>query len=1036
MNERVQDAVRAREGAAFAAGHSKKRGLSRVSERVRELGRAVQNALEMTRLGGGAEPARTPYTLAHSERAFHLRRYAAQPNKPQVEHPLLLVPSLMVSADLFDLSPDASAVQFLSNAGIDTFLCDFGSHVDDHTQRTQDDYLRAIDAAIEHVRELTGKDPHLAGHSLGGMLAYQAAARRRGEGLKSLLTLCAPVDLHQNTGLDPDLFGRAVELVRRGALRSLHRLDALPGSAVGFAFRLISIDRTLRRTLLRRPDNDGGTRAEARDELKDDLEARRSMLAQRAFAAWSGPALRKFTDELLLSNRLLQGGFLVDGRVCSLSDLNLPLLYFVAERDDVAKPRAVRAIQRAAPQLKDLFEVSVNTGHVGLVIGRRAFEVTWPSVVAWLRWRENSGPKPAVLLSQERKAGVGQALHELSDGIELLRDAGSSVARSVSRGVQSATRESLRLSENLRLSVARLAKIEQLTPDTRISFGLTLAEAAHKNPDGAWFIYDGRGQSYREADRRVDHVVRALIACGIRPRQHVGVLMSNRPSYLSLVTALSRLGAVAVLLSPHSQRASLERALKLSPIEALVADPEHVRAAREGFAGKLLLLGAPKGPRPQLASVVDMEAVDTDRVPLPEWYRANPGHADELALILFTAGLDEAPRATQITNRRWAVAAYSAAAFAALSGKDTVYACTPLHHASSMLVAVGGALVGGARLALANSGSRADPRASTSGSRADPRTSTAFDAAQFWPEVRRYGASVIFYSGDMLRELTELPSYRGEQHNPIRLFAGSGMRADTERRLLARFGDAKVLEYYASAEGPGLLANTSAHKIGAFGRPPVGDGLVLIGAYDFRSESLLRDGRGLCLEASDDEPGILLTRIDEADARSRFDALANNDADAEFLVRDVQNPGDLWYFTGDVMRRDPQGDHWPLDRVNDVIHTDQGLAFTRPIEDVLYELPEVRVAVVTASRAPRGAQRPEATLIMAAPHAELAESLTRAVVLHLSPHERPYSVRVVDQVPMTDGNRPFKGALRAGPVRPAQARYRYDERRARYVREE
>jgi putative long chain acyl-CoA synthase len=688
-------------------------------------------------------------------------------------------------------------------------------------------------------------------------------------------------------------------------------------------------------------------------------------------------------------------------------------LYFVAERDDVAKPRAVRAIQRAAPQLKELYEVAVSTGHVGLLIGRRAFETTWPSVVAWLRWREGGGPKPAMLLGQERKPGVGQALHELSDGIELLRDAGNSVARSVSRSVHSATRESLRLSENLRLSVARLAKIEQLTPETRISFGLTLAESAQKNPDGAWFLYDGRGQSYRDADQRVDHVVRALIACGIRPGQHVGVLMNNRPSYLSLVTALSRLGAVAVLLSPHSERASLARALALSPIEALVADPDHLLAAREGYAGKLLLLGAPKGPRPQLPSVVDLEAIDTARIPLPEWYKANPGHADELALVLFTAGLDETPRATHITHRRWAVAAYSAAAFAALSAKDTVYACTPLHHASSMLVAVGSALVGGARLALAKN----------------------FDAVQFWPEVRRYGASVVFYSGDMLRELTEAPSYRGEQHNPIRLFAGTGMRADTERRLLARFGDAKVLEYYASAEGPGVLVNTSARKIGAFGKPPVGDVQVLIAAYDFRSDSLLRDGRGLCLEASDDEPGIFLARIDDEHARSRFDALPSADSEADYLVRDVQKHGDLWYFTGDVMRRDPQGDHWPLDRVSDVIHTSHGLAFTRPIEDVLYELPDVRVAVVAASREGRGKQQPEATLIVGTRHAEFADLLTRAVVLHLSPHERPRSVRCVDQVPMTDGSRPFKQALRTSVLAKARASYRYDEKRARYVLE-
>jgi putative long chain acyl-CoA synthase len=357
-----------------------------------------------------------------------------------------------------------------------------------------------------------------------------------------------------------------------------------------------------------------------------------------------------------------------------------------------------------------------------------------------------------------------------------------------------------------------------------------------------------------------------------------------------------------------------------------------------------------------------------------------------------------------------------------------------------MLVAVGGALAGGARLALAKT----------------------FDPAQFWPEVRRYGVSVVFYSGDMLRELTEAPSYRGEQHNPIRLFAGCGMRADTERRLLARFGAAKVLEYYASAEGPGLLANTSAHKIGAFGKPPVGDVQVLIGAYDFREDTLLRDGRGLCLEASDDEPGILLTRIDEAHARSRFDGLPDNSGlgaaphtllddspEDAFLVRDVQKPGDVWFFTGDVMRRDPQGDHWPLDRANDVIHTGAGLAFTRPIEDVLYELPDVRIAVVSASRAPRGKQRPEATLVLSAAskrHEQLADLLTRAVMLHLSPHERPYNVRCVDEVPLTDGNRPKKSALREGveargsareqnTAVPARAVYRYDAKRARYVYE-
>jgi putative long chain acyl-CoA synthase len=971
-----------------------------VLARTQELGRALQSALEMARLARLSEHARTPYTVLRNERGYSLRRYAAQPGKPHVEHPLLLVPSLMVSADLYDLAPDSSAVQYLARQGIDTWLCDFGRPEQGGLSRTQDDYVRALDDCIELIRESTGKEVHLAGCSQGGMVAYQLAALRRGEGLKSLVTLCAPVDLHQNSALDPDLIARGMEFLRDGTLRGLRKLDALPSLTVDLALRAISLRSRLR------------SRRRRDAAAWDDIDARRRLLGLGAFLAWPGPALRGFTDELVLSNRLLQGGFLLTGKICSLSDLNLPVLYFVAERDDVARPRAVRAIRRAAPQLSELYEIAVPTGHVGLLVGKRAFEVTWPSVVAWLRWREGAGPKPVLLFGQDRKAGLGHALNELSVGLDLLRDAGSGVAHSVTRSVALATKESLKLGENLRFQAARLAKLEQLTGATRVSFGLELAEKAAKNPDGAWFIYDGRGQSYQEANRRVDHVVRALIACGVRPAQRVGVLMNNRPSYLSLVTALSRLGAIAVLLSPHSERASLARALELSPIDALVSDPENVTRAQGSYAGKLLLLGAPKAPRPVLQQVVDMESIDTDGIALPEWYRPNPGLADELAMIIFTTGADDTTRATRITNRKWAVAGYSAAAFAALTPKDTVHACTPLHHPSAMLVAVSGALLGGARLAL----------------------SAGFSPERFWPEVRRFGVSVVIYSGDMLRELIHAPSYRGEQYNPLRLLAGSGMRADTQRRLLARFGAVKVLEYYASAAGPGMLANT-ATKIGALGRPPSADDHLLVAVYDFEADALVRDESGMCIEAGDDEPGVLLARVDHAHARSTFDGDTCGPTREQNLVRNVRLAGDRWYFTGDVMRRDPQRDYWLLDRVGDVIHTSLGPAFTRPIEDVLYELSDVRVAVVHASRDPGGQQRPEATLVMLKRREPSLDALNRLVLLHLSPHERPQRLRCVEAVPMSDGNRPLKASLRAAQHEErALVAYRYDDASARYVR--
>jgi len=46
----------------------------------------------------------------------------------------------------------------------------------------------AVSDAVDRVRELTGRDVHLAGYSQGGMFCYQTAAYRRGVGIDSVIT--------------------------------------------------------------------------------------------------------------------------------------------------------------------------------------------------------------------------------------------------------------------------------------------------------------------------------------------------------------------------------------------------------------------------------------------------------------------------------------------------------------------------------------------------------------------------------------------------------------------------------------------------------------------------------------------------------------------------------------------------------------------------------------------------------------------------------------------------------------------------------
>ena len=215
-----------------------------------------------------------------------------------------------------------------------------------------------------------------------------------------------------------------------------------------------------------------------------------------------------------------------------------------------------------------------------------------------------------------------------------------------------------------------------------------------------------------------------------------------------------------------------------------------------------------------------MERIDPDKVKLPGWYKPNPGRARDLAFILFT-GSGDRTRPNRITNRRWILSAFGTAASASLSESDTVYSVTPVYHPSGLMVSFGGAIAGGARIAMARD----------------------FDPATFWDEVRRYGVTVGTYTWTMLRDLVEAPTNPNERHHPVRLFMGSGMPKGLWTRVVDRFAPAGIVEFYASTQGEVVLANVSGQKVGAMGRPLPGSARVRIAALDLERRQAQDHGR-------------------------------------------------------------------------------------------------------------------------------------------------------------------------------------------------
>jgi putative long chain acyl-CoA synthase len=987
---------------------SRRRRQAWIGRRIRRLGLAWENALEIARAGRLTAPYGAPFEVVHEENVYRLRRYQRE-GAALDAGAILLVPPLMVASEVYDISPDTSAVAFLSRAGADVWLADFGApeREEGGMDRTLDDHVRAVSDAISRVRAATGRDVHLAGYSQGGMFCYQAAAFRKSAGLASIITMGSPVDLHRQLAIDEDITERLTVGLRRVLEWPLARIEGLPGTFTSTGFKLLSA----RKEALQLVDFVRNLHDRAALEKR---EAKRLFLGGQGFVAWPGPAFRKFVDEVIVGNRMASGGFVIDGHTVTLADLTCPILYFVGSRDEMGRPGSVRGIRRAAPRVTKMFEVPVRAGHFGLVVGHTALDVTWAGVLTWLQ-----GGVPADAIDVRAAEIPDPFAHDESDhddhdegAIELAKGLVEKTARVALDRLEALGEDLGHYLDNARWQVPRLNRLRHLQDDSRIGLGKTLADQAAAIGERTFFLWRGRAFTYADANRRVEAVVRGLIACGVKPGMRVAVMMKSRPSHLSVVGAINRLGAVSVLLSPETGDAVLPHALALGEAEVVIVDPDNAARTRAATSIKVMVLGGvgdqgdalPGEVRPRReipAGVIDMETIDPATITVPAWYRPDAGRARDLAMIFVSSGAHEPPRATRITNRRWAFSALGAAAAATLTTRDTVYCCLPLHHPSGTLVAAGSALASGARLALA--------------SRFAPDT--------FWDEVRRYGVSVVYYAGEMCRRLVDAPPVVGESNNPVRLFAGSGMRPDVWRRLVDRFGPVGVLELYASTEANAVLANTAGKKIGSVGRPLPGSAHVAVAAWDDLADDFVRDGHGLLVHARLDEPGMLVAQL----ARGGSDVAH---IDPKRLLHDAFEAGDTWFVTGDFMRVDTVGDFWYVDRHGQMIRTEQGVVASTKIEDALYGYTGVALCIA-AGRSTGTYDTPIAAIELHSGTALDLDALS-AAVRTLPEYARPQRVRVVENLPMTDGFRAIKRGLRDLDAVGGPNVYHWDPRSQRF----
>ena len=953
---------------------------SMVTRPIERLVATAQNGLEVIRLGGletGSVPS--PSQIVESVPMYKLKRYFppdSRPGQPPAGPPVLLVHPMMMSADMWDVTREDGAVGILHANGLDPWVIDFGSpdKMEGGMRRNLADHIVALSQAVDTVKDATGLDVHLVGYSQGGMFCYQAAAYRRSKNIASIVAFGSPVDTLAALpmGIPPNYAAAIADFMADHVFNRL----AIPSWMARTGFQMMDPLKTAKARV------DFVRQLHDREALLP-REQQRRFLESEGWIAWSGPAISELLKQFIAHNRMMTGGFAINGQMVTLTDITCPILAFVGEVDDIGQPASVRGIRRAAPNA-EVFEYLIRTGHFGLVVGSRAARESWPTVAEWVRWVSTGGDKPAGIdlmadqPAEHSDSGVAFS-SRLAHGLGEVSEATVALARGAVDAVVAANKSMRTLAVETVRTLPRLARLGQINDHTRISLGRIIDEQANDAPQGEFLLFDGRVHTYEAVNRRINNVVRGLIEVGVRQGDRVGVLMETRPSALVAIAALSRLGAVAVVMRPD---ADLATTVRLGGVTEILTDPTNLDAARQQ-PGQVLVLGGGESRDlhlPEDADVIDMEKIDPDAVELPAWYRPNPGLARDLAAVAFSAAGGELV-AKQLTNYRWAVSAFGTATAAALDRKDTVYCLTPLHHESALLVNLGGAVVGGTRIAL----------------------SRGLQPDRFVQEIRQYGVTVVSYTWAMLREVVDDPAFALQGNHPVRLFIGSGMPTGLWERVVDAFAPAHVVEFFATTDGQAVLANVSGVKIGSKGRPLPGAGHVELGAYDAEHGLILENDRGFVQVADVNQVGVLL-----AQSNGPIDPTAS-------VKRGVFAPADTWISTEYLFRRDADGDYWLMGRRGSEIRTARGLVYAEPVTDALGLITGVDLAVTYD--VPVGGRQLAVSALTLLPGATItAADLTEAVA-NMPVGRGPDIVHVVPELPLSPTTyRPTVSALRAAGI--------------------
>jgi fatty-acyl-CoA synthase len=403
--------------------------------------------------------------------------------------------------------------------------------------------------------------------------------------------------------------------------------------------------------------------------------------------------------------------------------------------------------------------------------------------------------------------------------------------------------------------------------------------------------------SYAELAARSNQYAHWGLSQGLRAGQVAALFMPNCAEYVAIWLGLTRIGVTVALINTHLAGHALAHAITVAAPRAVLSGAElapRLAAIPPEADCQVWIYGDAAQDFRALRPVLDAYPREA---PAAAAYTAPT--LDSTALYIYTSGTTGLPKAAHVSHYRLMRWSQWFAGLMDTRPEDRMYDCLPLYHSVGGVVAVGALLVSGGSVVIR------------------PR----FSVSDFWRDVTDERCTLFQYIGELCRYLVNAPPQPLETEHSLRLACGNGLRPEVWEAFKTRFRIPRILEYYASTEGTFSLYNCEG-KPGSIGRIPSFLShrlpVALLRVAPDTSEPV-RGADGFCEACATDEAGEAVGLMPaEGGARAgRFEGYADAAASERKVLRDVFKPGDAWYRTGDLMRRDAAGFYYFVDRLGE-----------------------------------------------------------------------------------------------------------------------